>query len=255
MHTSPRKPDLRDWRWGLAVVLAVAVPLLLASVPWALRGRTEMGFPAPVSAEESTEGSLVGRPAAAPLPAVLSLVRRMRSPWERQQVVAALRKLGTRARDAVPALVRLLDDPDPGLREAAASALGRCGVGVPETVPGLARALDDEDLNVRWAVDAALLEIGPDAADAVPALIRVLRDPARREWASWVLYNIGAPAVPALVDTLWSPVPDVRRSAAFALRGMGLRPALVREQCRTSCWLKLESVEGVPVRVMILRGS
>ena len=124
---------------------------------------------------------------------------------------------------------------------------------MPEAVTALARGLEDEDVNVRWAVDRALAELGPDAADAVPALIHLLEDREKKEWASWVLYRIGASAVPPLVEQLRSPRPEARRSAAYALRSMGLRPSDVRRRCLRGCALTLQSSEGIPVQVTILR--
>jgi HEAT repeat protein len=52
--------------------------------------------------------------------------------------------MGSDAKEAVPDLIRLLDDPDERIRKAATRALGR---------------------------------IGPDAAAAVPALMRTLLEP------------------------------------------------------------------------------
>lgn len=156
----------------------------------------------------------------------------------------------------VPVLVsELLGHRDPTRREAAAYRLGRCGADRPEVVTALARGLEDDDRNVRWAVDHALAELGPDAAAAVPALVRLLADRERKEWASWVLYRIGAAAVPPLVEGLRSPRREARRSAAYALRSMGLRPSEVRRRCKRGCELSLRSSEGIPVQVTILRAG
>src|SRR3954465_7879732 len=48
-----------------------------------------------------------------------------------------LGKIGPAARDAVPELARLLNDPDKGVRAAAASALGRIGPAARDAVPEL----------------------------------------------------------------------------------------------------------------------
>jgi HEAT repeat protein len=49
--------------------------------------------------------------------------------------------MGADAKDAVPQLVRLLDDPDPAVRKAAARTLGRIGPAAQEAVPALMKSL------------------------------------------------------------------------------------------------------------------
>jgi len=70
----------------------------------------------------------------------------------------ALEEIGSK--DAVPALLRMLEgDPDGGARGAAADALGR--IGSRGAVPALARALEnDSDERVRYSAAEALGEIG-----------------------------------------------------------------------------------------------
>jgi HEAT repeat protein len=60
----------------------------------------------------------------------------------------------------------------------AAAALGWFGPDAKEAVPALIKALADPDLGVRLDAATALGAIGPDAKDAVPALQRIAeKDP------------------------------------------------------------------------------
>ena len=94
-----------------------------------------------------------------------------------QRSVAArnLGEMGSEAADAVPALIRALDDADGAVRRSAAEALGKMGPEATEVVPALIRALDDGDDAVCCSAAEALGKIGSAAAPAVPALRRVLR--------------------------------------------------------------------------------
>ncbi len=93
-----------------------------------------------------------------------------------QTTVDALSRIGA---PSVPALVAVLRDPDPELRQNAARALARIGPDASEAVPELIAALDDKDIGVRKYATRALGEIGPAAGKAVPALIKELRQTAK----------------------------------------------------------------------------
>ncbi len=154
----------------------------------------------------------------------------------------------------IPALIRLLDNPDPSVRWHAADALGTCG---EKAVPLLLAALQsrsvpvrlgaiealaairnfqaagplmdligcDASLEVRWAAVLALGEIG--VTDAIPFLVPLLRDPNRylRYGAATALARLGwQPADEA--DTAyfliarqdWEPVRRLGRAALPQLK-------------------------------------
>ena len=80
----------------------------------------------------------------------------------------AARHLGhLRAAEAVPTLLRLLDDPNDIVRRAAATALGR--IGDPRATPSLLKSLDDPV--VRHNAIASLGEIGD--VSAIPRLVEI----------------------------------------------------------------------------------
>jgi HEAT repeat protein len=92
---------------------------------------------------------------------------------------------------AVPVLIEMLDDPDPGVRSAAADALAK--IGDPEAGP----ALDDRfrtelSSEVRSMLAAALGAVG--RTQAIPMLIESLNDPwdALRGCAAWSLGHLKA---------------------------------------------------------------
>lgn len=143
----------------------------------------------------------------APPHATTSLVAALRDahPRVRQYSAWALGNIGDPAsKKAAPALVRLLEDPAPGVADAAADAIGKMGA-APETITQLARmlsggsvqtrrasvtvlgwlesplsysalvnALHDSDAEVRQGAIAALAELGDRRA--VPAIETCLRD-------------------------------------------------------------------------------
>ncbi len=96
--------------------------------------------------------------------------------WSEQEAAAdALGRIGAAA---VPALVKVLDDPDPAIREKAVGVLGRMGAEAAPAVPKLTLLLNDPHPAVRRATARTLGQIGPAAKEAVPELMRALLEPA-----------------------------------------------------------------------------
>jgi HEAT repeat protein len=127
---------------------------------------------------------------------------------------------------AVPALVQLLKDDDPGNRRTAIRLLGHVGPDAKNAVPALAPILKDSDWQLRSAAAIALGEIGPDAAPAVVALRESLTDTDGdvRVCAIEALGRIGtaaAPAIAGLIERLHDTSPAVRSAAARALGQIG----------------------------------
>jgi HEAT repeat protein len=127
---------------------------------------------------------------------------------------------------AAPALIEMLQGPDPAHRAAAARTLFGMGGRGKAAVPALAVLLSDADKEIRIAAAMALENMGPDAAEAVPALTRALKDPEGRvrQRAAIALGSIGPAArsaVPALGEAArWDPV---RPAAEEAIRKIQAR--------------------------------
>jgi HEAT repeat protein len=122
---------------------------------------------------------------------------------------------------AAPALIEMLQGPDPVHRATAASTLYGMGGRGRAAVPALAVLLSDPDKDIRVAAAMALENMGPDAAEAVPALTKALKDQEGmvRQRVAIALGNIGPAArsaVPALAEAAkWDPV---RPAAEAAIR-------------------------------------
>ena len=142
--------------------------------------------------------------------------------------------------------VAVLRGDDAKAREAARWALYRLGPKAKDAIPDLIAAMDDSRKAVReWALEA-LQAMGPAAAPAAAALARKLGD-ASLEYtmapvgtghvAAYILGQIGAPAVPALIEALESDSRRARRWAAETLAQIGPAakdavPALRRDRPR-----------------------
>jgi HEAT repeat protein len=136
----------------------------------------------------------------------------------RSMAAGALSKRTAEADVAVPALVRLLGDADPGLRGEAAWALAE--LASDAAVPGLAgRFARESEPDVRRGIVHALAMFPADPR-AVEGMLAGLRDsdPKVRNQAALGLSGSDRPeAAAALVDALRDPVHQVRLQAAWAL--------------------------------------
>jgi HEAT repeat protein len=148
---------------------------------------------------------------------------------DEDQIVFAIaledwRALAKRGSDAVPFLVKLLEDPSPFVREEAARTLAM--VPDPRAVPALIRCIEDGDAWVeldgsirftdndkRWhekALKSCILR-----ADAGTAHAKI------RSACTRALVSIGAPAIESLVSAAKSRMAHVRESAFSALTRIG----------------------------------
>lgn len=83
------------------------------------------------------------------------------------------------ASQAVPALVKALDDPDSKIvREAVVKALRSIGPAAAEAVPALTRVLEDRDAELRSSAALALVAIGRWPAETVSAFLCWIETPA-----------------------------------------------------------------------------
>lgn len=136
----------------------------------------------------------------------------------RDQAASAIKSMGVQA---VPALIRLVQTKDPGVRRWAWSVARR--------LPRRPRAWFFTKVPWRDPNDACFAGakglgiIGPDARAAIPALARALRSPVPevRLEAAAALGRIGPASVPALTEALSDKTLEVRHAAAFALGEVG----------------------------------
>lgn len=135
---------------------------------------------------------------------------------------------------AVPALIRLLEDPDPTRRASAAATLGRIGPPAWQAGPALKRLMREESItNVREQMARSLGQVARDQPETIDELIGYLEtgDESTRVLAAEALGAAGEPAakaVPALMWALVDPSTQLRAEAAEALGSLGpaVRPAI-----------------------------
>ena len=138
----------------------------------------------------------------------------------RQQAAAELAKLGPKAKAAIPALGRALDDPNSKVCNEVALALGPMG---KDGVPPLVEFLKSKSKNREFAAKA-LGEIGPNAKAAIPVLGKLVDDSDEmlQSAATTALHNLGPEArLPALIGSLRDKNVEMRAKAARALGTMG----------------------------------
>src|ERR1035438_4599341 len=166
-------------------------------------------------------------------------------PDVRRQAAMRLSHLGPAAKEAVPALTKLLQEAkEPEVRAYAGLALSGIGPTAKDAVSALIKVLgDDREPEVRMFAAAALGGIGP-AKGALPALVKALQednDPDVRKAAAGALVGIGSAkdVVPALVKALQEDEePEVVAAAATALGDIG--PA-AKDAVQTLCKVLAEN--------------
>ena len=156
------------------------------------------------------------------LPAINALLQR-KSAAVRIIAVRAIADYGPEAGDSASLMLNLLSDENMMLRASAADALGRTGDARGEVIEALIKALSDENAPVTLNAANALSNLG---APAVPALVQKLADKNYRRLVIEVLGEIGAgaeAAVPALVELLSQAGDDadLRREIFIALASIG----------------------------------
>ena len=121
----------------------------------------------------------------------------------------------------------LLKNPDPRVRSKAIEIL-RLEFG-SQAVPNLIRALNDADAAVRRDAIHALASIQPPAQETLSALATAMRDPDRGVRRAAVAALGDLRAVPVLAQALKDPDKDIRRNVVRALRRTVTRPGVTPE--------------------------
>lgn len=171
--------------------------------------------PVNLSAEEQAELGAMAAASSAPL-------MPLGGSSPRRRALAMLDRLGPHVRPAVPALVRLLEDPDHASVMHAARILGKSGES-RAAIDALSRMLSSENYHFRAGAAQAIGDIGPPAASAIPALDAAVSRAKESIGGIGVsaLVRIGPRSVPALTGLLEDPRPSVRYIAADALKKLG----------------------------------
>src|SRR4030081_1244070 len=97
------------------------------------------------------------------------------------------------------------------------------GLAVGDTVSGLLKSLKHSNAEIRWSAAVALQSFVPEAESAIPILTQTLSDVDvdTQVAAPRTLGQIGAAALPGLLQALDKPEKQVRREAVWALARIG----------------------------------
>jgi len=97
-------------------------------------------------------------------------------PQARDTVLFILGRIGPNARPAVPALLKLLQDCNSGLRQSAVATLGLIGPDARAAVPALARLFQESDEVTRLSIVSSLLTIGDPDREAAATLSKLAHE-------------------------------------------------------------------------------
>jgi HEAT repeat protein len=185
-------------------------------------------------ADETTAQHALDALAALGAPAVPRLIDALKYTHLRGGVAYILGCIGPPAAPATNALAKLIDDKDARVANEAVLALASIGPGAKDAVPALVKVLQQgsDEKSIFSSVAYALGKIGPDAAAAAPVLLNLLNH-SDRDLAlvsAWSLTQIqpasaqiAAKAAPVLVAGLAAPLALSRQWAAEALGSLGPR--------------------------------
>ncbi len=156
-------------------------------------------------------------------------------------------------------LAAQLTTGDRDAKREASFQLEKLGPAAKNALPALIKALDESDGQIWSHSIAAIAALGPDAKDAVPKLIEIFDGSKSRSSrffdrgqpvlrAAYALTCIGDAAKPALIDALKSNETSLRLGAAKALGGFGAKakdaiPALIENLGHSDPDLRTEVVE------------
>ena len=221
-------------RYSAALVISELGPSAAAAVP-ALIGALKRESSPETERELLLALAAVGADAKDAVPLLIHKLSDT-SPLVRRPAILALGRIGSAAKSALPALAKLAGAQDERERHLLAWAEvcidPQNAQYIRQAMPVLVKGLEDPLPLVRLLALEALRLIGDGAKDAVPALLKTLSDPDPevRHEALMALAQIGVPdsSIGRLAELLRDEVEPVRRGAAFALGRVGPagKPAL-----------------------------
>lgn len=139
--------------------------------------------------------------------------------------ITAIARIGPDAKEAIPALIEQLQKSSGGRSSRqrwyrTAFALGSIG---PAGFNALKEALASDRSHVRSGAAKAIAWVGPAAEEFVPLLVEKLGDENSdvREYAAEALGSIGDSALESVMENLRAEQPDIRQAAALASQALG----------------------------------
>ena len=170
--------------------------------------------------------------ASAQSPGIKSLILKLDSKDIAKQESAAheLGELGPIAKSAVPALIKAAKSDSVGLRSEAIIALGKMGPEAAAAVPELAKILRGYSIILKFNALKSLRQIGPASKPAAKQIATLMESNNSyiKVAAAWTLWSVDPgnkenrdQIIKILVDSLDTPINEVRSDAAVALSEIG----------------------------------
>jgi HEAT repeat protein len=163
----------------------------------------------------------IGPEARPVVPKLIELLKKEKKESVREKALIALGKIDPENQKVLAALGEAFRDKNDKVQGEAEAVLVRCG---DKAVQTLLKALNDPNSKIGVRAASALASIGPSAKAAVPDLRTTLRhkDAPLRMKARTALEKIAPKeVVPALIEALKDPEPDVRQFAALSVLKYG----------------------------------
>jgi HEAT repeat protein len=123
-------------------------------------------------------GPLLASGAAPPSGNLADVVAKLTSPdaTTRAKAAETLGEMGEKARDAIPSLLKLLNDTDDFVKRTVASSLTKIGLPAKSDIPLLAKSLMDPSTDVRRYAAATLEKMGTDTRSVLNEMSAALGD-------------------------------------------------------------------------------
>ena len=203
---------------------------------------------------------VIGPKAEISIPSLIALLNEDSDELLRARCATTLGRVGLQSEEVGIALGQALGDESDKVKLAAIRALGSKGINAIPALEQLIEALQSQDRIIVADAVHALGRIGPEAGEAAPALAKLLKDesPSMRRLAALALIGIGSKAesaISALIEALEDKHSVVRESCALALGSIGpaakqalpeLRKALEDKEpkVRSAAKMAIEMIEG-----------
>ncbi|MFH1742362.1 MAG: M56 family metallopeptidase [bacterium] len=180
---------------------------------------------------------LLGKLGPTAIPAILELMRD-EDPTIRQRGVMATMYMGSDAKEAIPFLIESVTDEARNVRTHALLALGEIGLSEEDVTPGLTAAFQGSEWNERKMAAEALGRMGPKARAALPALIEALGDD------QWMVRELAAKSLARMVGRMGE---DVSIAVSPLIKAIEDKNWPVRLQAAVALgWMGPVAKEAVP---------
>jgi hypothetical protein len=146
-------------------------------------------------------------------------------PMVREQTWNALLYSNARAPGLAPVVAKLLDDPTADVRKRSAKVLARLGADAKVVRPDLWKALGDRDADVRSEAARALVAIGSAASELDPATLTLLQDQMVKDFVNARLAKIISMTRPQLRRGTLAYGSGPHHFRADVLKDRGRQPA------------------------------